>query len=327
MNPLLQNLTDAAKLSMLRTATWTLSNLCRGKPQPDWSMVSPALGTLARLIYSTDDEVLTDSLWALSYLSDGSDDRIQQIIDAGVCRRVVELLLHHSPSVQVPALRSVGNIVTGNDIQTQIVLNCSLLPCLYALLHSPKENIKKEACWTISNITAGNKMQIKAVIDQNLIPPIIKILSTSEYFKTRKEAAWAISNLTSGGSDDQIRYLVTRGAIKPLCDLLVCSDVRIILVALEGIQNILRVGAEDELHLGYNPYAGYVDEADGLNKIDLLQSHQNGEIFKMSADILEKYFAGQEDVADVAPNSNNNGQYDFANGINMPAGGFQFNQN
>lgn len=81
-----------AQLSMMRNATWTLSNLCRGKPQPDWAFVVPSLPTLARLIYSNDDEVLTDALWALSYLSDGSDTRIQQVIDAGVCRRVVELL-------------------------------------------------------------------------------------------------------------------------------------------------------------------------------------------------------------------------------------------
>lgn len=52
-----------------------------------------ALPTLARLIYSTDEEVLTDACWALSYLSDGTNDKIQEVISAGVCRRLVELLL------------------------------------------------------------------------------------------------------------------------------------------------------------------------------------------------------------------------------------------
>lgn len=37
------------------------------------------------------------------------------------------------------------------------------------------------------------------------------------------------------------RYLVDVGAIKPLCDLLSTPDVRIVTVALEGLENILKV--------------------------------------------------------------------------------------
>jgi importin subunit alpha-1 len=91
--PLLAQLTDNAKLSMLRNATWTLSNFCRGKPQPPFEQSKPALPALERLIHSNDEEVLTDACWALSYLSDGTNDKIQAVIEAGVCHRLVELLL------------------------------------------------------------------------------------------------------------------------------------------------------------------------------------------------------------------------------------------
>ncbi|CAI0549352.1 unnamed protein product [Linum tenue] len=222
--PLLAQLNEHAKLSMLRNATWALSNFCRGKPQPPFDQVKPALPALARLIHSNAEEVLTDACWVLSYLSDGTNDKIQVDIEAGFCPRRVELLLHPSPSVLIPALRTVGNIVTGDDLQTQCIINHQALPYLLNLLtNNYKKSIKKEACWNISNISAGNKEQIQCVIEANITGPLVHLLQNAE-FDIRKEAAWAISNATSDGTHDQIKYLVSQGCVKPLCDLLICPD-------------------------------------------------------------------------------------------------------
>lgn len=55
--------------------------------------IAPALPVLAKLVYVTDDEILTDACWALSYISDGANEKIQAVIESGVTRRLVELLM------------------------------------------------------------------------------------------------------------------------------------------------------------------------------------------------------------------------------------------
>ena len=37
--PLLSHLNEQADLSIMRNATWTLSNFCRGKPQPPFEQI------------------------------------------------------------------------------------------------------------------------------------------------------------------------------------------------------------------------------------------------------------------------------------------------
>ncbi|CBZ50265.1 mgc78841 protein, related [Neospora caninum Liverpool] len=334
LSPLLAQLNDSeAKFTMQRNATWTLSNLCRGKPQPPFEWVQPALTTLAKLIYSTDTEVLTDACWALSYISDGPNERIEAVIEAGVSRRLVELLGHKSTLVQTPALRTVGNIVTGDDRQTEVVILCGAVPALLMLLSSPKKAIRKEACWTISNITAGNRDQIQQVIDAGLIHPLIELLSTAD-FDVRKEAAWAISNAASGGSNAQVEALVECGCIRPLCSLLAVQDSKIVSVALEALENILRVGKmkKEQQQLAENPFCELIEQADGITVIEKLQDAANQDIYEKAWRIICNYFSFEEaDVDDVDVDASAGAGMADAGQVNAfgaapPQGGFNFGQ-
>lgn len=61
------------------------------------------------------------------------------------------------------------------------------------------------------------------------------------------------------------RYLVNLGCIKPLCDLLTVMDSKIVQVALNGLENILRLGEQEanQSGTGINPYCSMIEEAYG----------------------------------------------------------------
>ncbi|KAL0692430.1 hypothetical protein Bca4012_059610 [Brassica carinata] len=294
MMPLLAQLNDRSTLSMIGNVTWTLSNFCRGKPKPAFEQVSPALPALERLVHANDDEVLADACCSLSLMSDGGEEQIQSVIEAGVVPRLVELLLHPSSSVLAPALRTIGNIVSGNAQQTQCVINCGALPILANLLTQYyKKSIKRDACWTLANITSGIKEHIQLVVDANMIPSLVHLAQNAE-FDIKKEALRAVSNATRGGSHDQIKYLVEQSCIKPLCDILVCQDPTIISVGLDGLENILKAG-EVEKSTGQMNYCQLIEDAEGLEKIERLQSNEKSEIYEKAVKILETYWDEEDD--------------------------------
>ena len=69
------------------------------------------------------------------------------------------------------------------------------------------------------------------------------------------------------------------------------ADAKIIQVALNGLDNILKLGAaEAKRTSGPNPYAIMIEECYGLDKIEYLQSHENIEIYQKAFHLIETYF-------------------------------------
>uniref|UniRef100_A0A452R0U3 Importin subunit alpha n=1 Tax=Ursus americanus TaxID=9643 RepID=A0A452R0U3_URSAM len=298
VKPLLSFINPSIPITFLRNVTWVIVNLCRNKDPP------PPMET----VQEVNEELQIPNL------------QIQMVIDSGVVPFLVPLLSHQEVKVQTAALRAVGNIVTGTDEQTQVVLNCDVLSHFPNLLSHPKEKINKEAVWFLSNITAGNQQQVQAVIDAGLIPMIIHQLAKGD-FGTQKEAAWAISNLTISGRKDQVEYLVQQNVIPPFCNLLSVKDSQVVQVVLDGLKNIL-IMAGDEA----STIAEIIEECGGLEKIEVLQQHENEDIYKLAFEIIDQYFSGDDIDEDpsLIPEATQGGTYNFDPTANLQTKEFNF---
>lgn len=140
VEPLLLNMMEPATSSLLGNVTWTVSNLCRGKPAPEMAFLAPVLAPLRDLLYkSIPVDIMVDAVWAFSYLSDGPNDRIEQVMQtAGLTSRLMEFLSDKSSPLLTPTIRCLGNFVTGSDLQTQAVLDAGMVKHLSDLLEHPR---------------------------------------------------------------------------------------------------------------------------------------------------------------------------------------------
>jgi len=288
MDVLLQLMRNTTYIPLLQVSTWLLSNLCRGKPPPTWDIISKAIPVITNLIHTQDVRILEDICWSLSYITDGDNIRIQEVVNSGVIPKLIDLLNYPSFSIQTPTLRTIGNIISGEDEHTQIMIDNHVLKYLYNLLNSPKSGIRKETCWAISNITATNVNQIQEVIKAEVFPLIIRLLGDPDY-STKKDAVWAIYNTTIKGTQDQIEYVVTKGCIPPLCRLLdFTTDNMTLIVILQSLEQILKVGLSKNPKS--NPYVPIIELNGGLDALEKLQQHGNQEIYQKVVKILEDYF-------------------------------------
>jgi hypothetical protein len=150
-------------------------------------------------MYCDDPDILSDCLWAISYMADTDDDNTIGILASGeTLPKVMECLGSKEFNLFVPALRCLGNIVTTNDPEVvDRAIFEGAFERLTSILFSSNSGLIKECCWAFSNITAGPPRHIEKLVDSTAFERIVS-LSASYNIDHRKEALWVLCNAITG---------------------------------------------------------------------------------------------------------------------------------
>ncbi|XP_034846264.1 importin subunit alpha-6 isoform X2 [Mirounga angustirostris] len=324
--PIFIKLLNSEHEDVQEQAVWALGNIAGDNAEcRDFVLNCEILPPLLELLTNSNRLTTTrNAVWALSNLCRGKNPP-PNFSKVSPCLNVLSRLLFSSdPDVLADVCWALSYLSDGPNDKIQAVIDSGVCRRLVELLMHNDYKVVSPALRAVGNIVTGDDIQTQAVIDANIFPVLIEILQKAE-FRTRKEAAWAITNATSGGTPEQIRYLVALGCIKPLCDLLTVMDSKIVQVALNGLENILRLGEQESKQngIGINPYCALIEEAYGLDKIEFLQSHENQEIYQKAFDLIEHYFGVEEDDPSIVPQVDESQQQFVFQQQEAPMEGFQ----
>ena len=173
-------------------------------------------------------------------------------------------------------------------------MECKALDALVPLLDHEKKNVRKEACWTLSNIAAGTFKQAENLVhfvSSDGVPVIRKIVKLACEGEVRKEAALILKNICTGGNITNIQALVDNSALTAIVRLLPVEDIKIVMVALEALEAVLRKSLE-----AGQRWDLIIEEIGGQDSLEKLQDHDSDEVYQKSMGILKRYFDAEEEV-------------------------------
>lgn len=259
--------------SFMKNATWCISNLCRNKDERNpYQMVKPFLHEIISLLYKDINEVVMDTCWTLSFITEADKSQVDDVLKLNILPRLMEIIDSRNPVLQTPALRTIGNIVAGNDEQTQACIDAKIMPRLCLLLDSENTNLKKEAAWAISNIAAGKPEQIQLILDFELVEVLMQYIESSTV-EVKKECAWAICNGICGGDLHQVFEFCKRNAVKGICKTLVPTyDVKLLRMCIEALSRVFEVGnmLKSKLQFDSNPFIHQFSQFNGFDAVEQL---------------------------------------------------------
>ena len=165
---------------VLVNISWALSNLCDGKPRPNFDLVKPCIQPLCSLLLDNElEDVLLNVCHTLFDILDRPGENLDIDIDAKVQPRLADLLLHSSFDVRSGALALFGKILEKNESAIDILVpkyQDNALPFVVSYLECTEPGTLSSACLVVRTVTQHNKDSIPTLMDHGCIELLCGVL-------------------------------------------------------------------------------------------------------------------------------------------------------
>ncbi|KAF7722652.1 hypothetical protein EC973_002862 [Apophysomyces ossiformis] len=225
IKPLVKML-DSNDPRLVQSACFALANLARGpEGQLQDFMAAGISKKLLRHLVDETADTITEICWVTSYLTAGSEQFRQEIMQEGFASPLVkdlEMLADKGPEV-LPVLRTLGNLAAGPDEYIELLMQ------------------QDQFISTVVKLTYSERSQhpdvIQAVEDANAVPHLTDLVSHSAY-DIRKGAAFCLMNIAAYG-ERHMQSLPHRELLPAFLDLIRSQDAELIKVGLSYVELLL----------------------------------------------------------------------------------------
>ncbi len=269
------------QLNLLRLGSWTLGNLCKGKPAPPFELICPIFSCFEYILEVADDaDTIKNISWTLNELTSTHQCRKALIKTSCLSRLLNKLEL--SSSIYLDVFRICGNLASGSDAQTTAVLNSSFLRIASETFQQvPEDKLLKEICFTLSNLAVTS---VNEIWNYNFIKHLFSYMDkTTLKIDIKRELMHALHKSIKNSNKNQLQVVVsTYSAIPRLCNILVAEENDRVVVSLTLIMI--------EVILKFEPeYADLIERIGGFDTIESLME-EGGEHSTQATRISSRYF-------------------------------------
>jgi importin subunit alpha-1 len=227
-------LTEDTDFRILTKVAFLCSNLCRGKPIPSVERVSALLPIVLKFIespyYSSNRDVLLDSLCTFSYFSEGSDpDHLQFLAELNYLPTLFHCFQKHKTDNEAlgPLVKLLGNFAGGEEHHAQLLLDLNPLPTIEYLISLPVSDKKLllALIWLVSNVAAGSPTALFQ--HKGLIRTIIQSMKVETSYLILKESCWVLMNIQQEETFAETQEMMfAMGGLEALVHMLAFEEIK-----------------------------------------------------------------------------------------------------